>query len=134
AFLQDSALGFGTLAMAYLLRADGLLGTAAANPGGYDLRLRTGHFPGPAKSVILLMQSGGPSQVDLFDPKPELQKRHGQRHPGQVESFQPGSHDNQLMACAYKFRRHGQCGMDFSELLPHLGGVADDLCMVRSMY
>jgi hypothetical protein len=99
-----------------------------------DLRARPGHFPGQARSVILLMQSGGPSQVDLFDPKPELQRRGGQRHPGQVESFQPGSQDNRLMACAYLFRRHGQSGMDFSELLPHLGSVADRLCMVRSMY
>jgi len=134
AFLEESALGFGTLAMAYLLQADGVLGTASANPGGADLRPRPGHFPGRAKSIILLMQSGGPSQVDLFDPKPELEKRDGQRHPGQVESFQPGSNANLLMAGGFRFRKHGQSGMEFSELLPHLAGVADDICMVRSMY
>src|SRR5947199_4141341 len=132
AFLQQSGLGLGTLALAHLLHADGLLAAESA-PGGADLRPRSGHFPAPAKAVILLVQAGGPSQVDLFDPKPELQKRDGQKHPGKVESFQPGSHANQLMGCAYKFRKHGQCGMDFSELLPHLGTVADDVCMVRSM-
>ncbi len=131
AFLHQSGLGLGTLALAYLLHADK---RGNASPGGMDLRPRPGHFPGRASSVIFLTQSGGPSQVDLFDPKPELQRRDGQRHPGQVESFQPGSHDNRLMACAYRFRRHGHSGMDFCELLPHLGSVADDLCMVRSMY
>jgi hypothetical protein len=132
-FLQESALGFGTLAMAYLLQSEGLLGTAAS-PGGMDLRPRSGHFPGRARSVILLMQSGGPSHMDLFDPKPELDRRHGQTHPGPVESFQPGSNANQLMSGGFRFRRHGCSGMDFSELLPHLGGVADELCMIRSMY
>jgi hypothetical protein len=134
AFLQDSGIGLGTLAVAYLLHADGQLRSAGpAGPGGTDLRPRPGHFPARARSVILLMQAGGPSQVDLFDPRPELQRRDGQRHPGRVESFQPGSQDNRLMASAYRFRKHGQAGMDFSELLPYLGGVADQLCMVRSM-
>jgi hypothetical protein len=132
AFLQQSGLGFGTLALAHLLHADGLL-AAAAVPGGADLSPRPGHFPAQARAVILLMQAGGPSQVDLFDPKPELQQRNGQKHPGKVESFQPGSQANLLMASAYRFRKHGRSGMDFSELLPHLGGVADELCMVRSM-
>ena len=134
AFLQDAALGFGTLALAHLLQTDRLLGTAWASPGGYDLAPRIGHLRGRAKSIILLMQSGGPSQVDLFDPKPELEKRNGQRHPGQVESFQPGSQSNLLMAGGFRFRKHGHSGMEFSELLPHLAGVADDICMVRSMY
>jgi hypothetical protein len=135
--LEHTGFGLGTVALAYLLNAEGLLAAStrsASGPGGSDLRPRAGHFPGKAKAVIVLMQSGGPSQVDLFDPKPELQKRHGQKHPGEVESFQPGSHENRLMASPYRFRKHGRCGMPFSELLPHLGGVADELCMVRSMY
>jgi hypothetical protein len=133
AWLQSN-LGFGALAAAYLLHADGFLGATQASPGGTDMRPRTGHFSGRATSVIFLMQSGGPSQVDLFDPKPELQRRDGQRHPGEVESFQPGSHDNRLMASGSRFRRHGQSGMDFCELLPHMGEMADDWCMVRSMF
>ncbi len=133
-FLQQTGLGFGTLALASLLGQDGLLAAGAAvGPGGADLRPRPGHFPARARSVIMLLQVGGPSQVDLFDPKPELQKRDGQKHPEKVESFQPGSQANLLMASPFRFRRHGRCGMDFSELLPHLAGAADDLCMVRSM-
>jgi hypothetical protein len=131
-FLRQSGLGLGTMALAHLLRADGLL--AAETPAGDNLLPRAGHHGARAKAVILLLQAGGPSQVDLFDPKPDLQKRGGQKHPGTVESFQPGSQDNRLMASPFRFRRHGRCGMDFSELLPHLGGVADELCMVRSAY
>ncbi|MEX2559870.1 MAG: DUF1501 domain-containing protein, partial [Pirellulales bacterium] len=66
--------------------------------------------------------------------KPELAKRHGQKHPDQVESFQPGSQTNELMGSPFKFRRYGSCGMEFSELLPQLGSLADDLCLVRSMF
>ena len=104
-------------------------------PGRAELIYRrgSGTFPARARSVILLMQNGGPSQVDLFDPKPELQKRSGQRHPQQVESFQPGSQANLLMGSAFRFRKHGECGMELSELLPHIGSVADDICLVRSM-
>jgi hypothetical protein len=136
--LRQSSLGFGTLALAYLLQADRLLAeeaSAPARPGrSLDLRPRPGHFPARARSVILLFQNGGPSQVDLFDPKPELSKRHGQRHSERFESFQPGSDSNTLMASPFRFQHHGECGMDFSRLLPHLGSVADDLCMVRSMF
>src|SRR5690349_16528797 len=78
-FLWQSGLGFGTIALASLLRAEGLLAAPASAPGGADLRARPGHFPGRARSAILLLQGGGPSQVDLFDPKPELQKRNGQK-------------------------------------------------------
>jgi hypothetical protein len=131
--LSETGLGLGTLALAHLLNAD-LAEARTDGPGGADLRPRRGHLPARAKSVVLLMQIGGPSQVDLFDPKPELQKRDGQKHPGKVESFQPGSDANRLMASSFRFRRHGRCGMDFCELLPHLGSVADDICMVRSMY
>src|SRR4051794_15045487 len=79
-FLRETGLGVGTLALAHLLQQDGLLNAVAPprrSPGGADLRPRPGHFPAQAKAVIMLMQIGGPSQVDLFDPKPELQKRHG---------------------------------------------------------
>ena len=133
-FLRHSGLGVGTIALAHLLRTENRLVAAETPPNGLDLRPQPSHFSARAKAVILLLQGGGPSQVDLFDPKPELQKRDKQKHPTTVESFQPGSNANQLMASPFKFRRHGQCGMDFCELLPHMGGVADELCMVRSAY
>jgi len=133
-FLRYSGLGFGSLALAHLMQSENLLGDTAAPPEGYTLRAKPPHFPPRAKAVIQLFQMGGPSQMDLFDPKPELQKRDGQKHVDEVESFQPGSESNMLKGTPFKFSRHGECGMDFSELLPHLASVADELCMIRSMY
>lgn len=122
--LQSSGLGFGSLALACLLEE------ASASSSS---RPRT-HFPARARSVILLMQNGGPSQMDLFDPKPELTRRHGQVHEVRVEMFQNGSEANKLLRSPFRFHRRGQCGMEMSEVLPHLGSVADDVCLVRSMY
>lgn len=92
------------------------------------------HFAPRAKSVIFLVHNGDPSHVDLFDPKPELQRRHGRKHSEDVDHFQPGSESNMLMGSPFKFRRHGERGMQFSDLVSNLGSVADDLCMVRSMF
>ena len=83
--------------------------------------------------MIQLYQEGGPSHLDLFDPKPELVKLNGQPHPQGVETFMKGN-KNVLMASPFQFRHHGQCGMELSELIPRLGSVADDLCLVRSMH
>ena len=132
--LKTGALGFGTLALSCLGRPhDGTLAQAAlAQPN--DLRPRSGHFDGPAKSFIMMMQNGGPGQMDLFDPKPDLAKYDGKVHTEKVEMFQPGSEGNTLLASPLAFRRYGQSGMQMAEILPHLGSVADDICLVRSMY
>src|SRR6202023_29638 len=90
--------------------------------------------PPRATSVIMLMQVGGPSHIDLFDPKPELQKRDGQEYSGDAETLQPGSETKKLLASPFTSRRHGQGGMEISELLPSIGSVADDVCLDRSMY
>jgi hypothetical protein len=82
----------------------------------------------------MLMQVGGPSQIDLFDPKPELSRRHGQEYRGDVEVLQPGSETKKLMASPFRFQPRGHCGMELSDLIPWIGSVADDLCLVRSMY
>ncbi len=134
-FLASSGLGFGSLALACLLNDDRLLADEARQAKVHnDLRPRPGHFRPQARAMIQLYQEGGPSQMDLFDPKPELTKRDGQPHPMGVEAFSAASNKNTLMASPFKFQRHGQCGMDMSELLPHLGSIADDLCLVRSMH
>lgn len=135
--LRDSGLGLGSMALAYLLQQDGLLARdtqAAYTHPPRDLRSRPGHRSACATSVIMLMQTGGPSQMDLFDPKPELQRRDGEIYSSKFESFQPGSQENKLMASPFKFQRSGQCGMEFSDMVPHLASVADDMCMVRSMF
>jgi hypothetical protein len=124
--LRASGLGFGGLALTYLLHAND---TPA--PAG---RVGVPHRAARAKAVIMLVQNGGPSQMDLFDPKPELTKRTGQVHDTRVETFQKGSEANKLLATPFKFHRRGRCGMEMSEVIPHLGTVADDVCLVRSMY
>jgi len=133
--LQLSGLGLGSLACEYLRQTEAAAASSAHHAaGGINLRTRTPHQPGRAKSVILLMQNGGPSQMDLFDPKPELQKHHGMQHSIKVEMFQTGSEQNTLMGSPLRFARHGECGMELSEVIPHIGSVADELCLVRSMH
>src|SRR5437763_13759960 len=95
--LQRSGLGFGGLALTYLLNSDGLLGAESLRP-------RSGHFPAQAKAVIQFMQNGGPSQMDLFDPKPELQKRSGKPSPQSVETFQMGNTQS-LLGSPFKFHK-----------------------------
>lgn len=131
-FLADTGLGFGALALTHLLQADGF--SASPRTQRTDLTPKPPHFPAQAKAVIQLFHHGGPSQMDLFDPKSELQSRGGQKHPEKVESFQPGSEPNELMASPFKFSRHGKSGMDFSELVPNMASLADEWCMVRSMH
>ena len=122
AFLQASAHGFGGIALASMLDA-----------GEY-------HLPARAKRVIYLFQSGGPSQADLFDPKPGLEKHRGQELPDSVRGTQRittmTSRQEKLPVAPtnYKFRRHGESGIEFSDLMPHLGALADELCVVRSMH
>jgi hypothetical protein len=82
----------------------------------------------------MLMQNGGPGQMELFDPKPQLARMSGQTFGEKVEMFQKGSEGNKLLASPFRFRPAGQCGMELSEVIPHLAGVADDICLVRSMH
>jgi hypothetical protein len=119
-FLAGLGGGFGSLALHGLLAAESAPRSSA-------------HRPARARAVIQLFQNGGPSQMDLFDPKPELTRRNGQPHPEKVETFQLGN-KNVLLGSPFRFSRHGQCGMELSELIPHLAGCADDLCLVRSMH
>lgn len=121
-WLRTSGLGIGGLAL------DWLLGQGSARADGAR------HFAGRADAVILLMQNGGPSQMDLFDPKPELKRREGQVHDERVEMFQRGSEANRLLATPFRFHRRGRSGMELSEVIPHIGSIADDLCLVRSMF
>lgn len=95
----------------------------------------TGSTPrrgGKAKAAICLFQHGGPSQMDLFDPKIELTKRHGQKYQGELEVHFHTKQGN-LLASPYKFQKCGEVGMELSELLPYTARIADDLTLVRSM-
>ena len=131
--LELAGLGLGGVALKSLLAGE--RNPASANVAhGHDLRPKSPHFQPRAKSVILMMQNGAPSQMDLFDPKPELNRRDGQVHVEKVETFQKGSENNRLAGTPFSFRKYGACGMDFSDQVPHLASLADQWCMVRSMH
>src|SRR5262249_9653957 len=100
---------------------------------GMSLRPKTGHFPARARAVIQFMQNGGPSQMDLFDPKPELQKRNGKPIPTSVETFQMGN-TRSLLASPFRFHCPGRGRRGLGEALPYLGEIADDITLVRSMH
>ena len=128
--LEMTGLGFGSLALAGLVESESL---RAAGPVYNDLKPREGHFPARAKAVIQFCQNGGPSQMDLFDPKPELSRRAGQPHPDGVEIHQPNN-DNVLMPSPFEFRQHGESGMTLADILPHQATQVDEMCLIRSMY
>jgi hypothetical protein len=122
----------GGLALSWLLARDGYASGSEANP----LAARPPHFAARADAVIFLFMVGGPSQVDLFDPKPELARRHGQPLPESfgrpVSQFTKG--DTPLLASTRKFARHGRSGLEVSDLLPHLATCVDDIAFLRSCW
>jgi hypothetical protein len=129
-FLANYAGGIGAFALSHLLRNE-----ARAEPGsrrGNPLLQVPPHHPPRAKSVICLFQHGGPSQMDLFDAKPQLSRHNGKPYPGKIEAHFDHQSTN-LLGSPFRFRPHGECGMELSELLPHTGAIADDLTLVRSM-
>lgn len=130
--LASFGAGFGTLALRGLLASEA---TAAESRRNNPLAVRSPHFAPRAKSVIFLFMYGGPSHIDLFDPKPELAKWHGKPIPvfNQEDVFRKGS-KNAALASPFKFTKHGQAGLDVSEVFPHLSKLADDLCVIRSMH
>ena len=127
-FLRRSLAGIGTLALADLMQ-----GAAAADP----LSPRAPHFPAKAKNVIFLFQEGAPSQMDLFDPKPELTRWHGQSLPPSMTKdmklafIKPTA---KILASPRKFAPCGQSGVELSDLIPHMSKHADDICLIRSMH
>ena len=130
-FLQTSAHGFGGLTLGSLLASE----SAEASPA-----LSVTHLPAKAKRVIWLFQSGGPSQSDLFDPKPALEKHRGEELPESVRGSQRittmTSKQTSLSVSPsrFRFRPRGECGLEISDAMPHLASIADELCLVRSMH
>ncbi len=126
AFLARYAGGIGALAMSQLLTND--LRAEVTAPG---MGARTG--TARAKRVICLFQHGGPSQMDLFDPKPELQKWHGKPYPGGEIEVHFDKQQGNVLGSPFSFAKHGESGMELCEHLPHTARIADDICLVRSM-
>lgn len=128
-FLARQAHGIGLIALSQLL---GLgvspLGAASARPAAP----RGPHHAAKAKNVIFIFMAGGPSHLDLFDPKPQMARWHGQRPPAGL--VDPTIMLGNVMASPRVFQPHGQSGLPFSDLLPHTGSVADELCVIRSLH
>ena len=131
-FLRECGVGLGGIALAQLMQREARAGTALKNP----------FTPKPppqvakAKRVIYMFHAGAPSHLDLFDYKPELSKRDGQLPPAELLKDYRSAFINPnsaLLGTKFKFQRYGKSGMELSELLPHIGKLADDICMIRSM-
>ena len=133
-FLAKSVMGFGALGLASLLNPTSLLGNATTELPSLP------HFAPKAKRVIYLFQSGAPSQIELFDHKPLLNKMTGEELPESVRKGQRltgmtgGQASFPLAGSLFSSQRHGQAGAEISELLPYTAQIADELCIVRSMY
>ena len=141
-FLTSTASGLGMLAFASLLKVDGLPAGEARKVAGAisesPLAKKLSHFAPKANACIFFFMEGAPSQMDLFDPKPKLNELNGQKLPDslteKVRFAFIQKESAVLMGSSRKFQKHGQCGMELSELLPHIGSCADDIALVRSMH
>ena len=134
-FFGRSATGIGTAALATLLGAD-----ATARDDVDPLMEKLSHFAPKAKRVIYLFQSGAPSQLDLFDYKPKMKEMYDKELPDSIRQGQriTGMTSGQArFPCAptvFEFKKHGESGAEISELLPHISGIADELCFIKTMH
>lgn len=129
-FFESCGIGVGSMALSFLM-------AAPAPNGGNPLQPKKTHLAPKAKNVIFLFMAGGPSQLDMFEHKPELTRLNGQPIPesytaGKRFAFMDSSHRNNLLATKYTFGQHGQSGMWVSNLLPHTASIVDDLCFVTT--
>lgn len=137
-FLATSSCGLGTLALASLLKQDGLLAEGGLSSGMNPLDERLAHYAPKAERCIFIFLEGGPSQMDLFDPKPLLNEYDGKPLPDSLVGDQKFAFLQKetatVMGTKRVFKKHGQCGMEISDLLPHIASCADDIALIRSMH
>lgn len=137
-FLTSTACGLGAAGLGSALLADGMLSAAETGSTVNPLAPKSTHFEPRAKACIFFLFEGAPSQLDLFTPKPKLNELHGQPLPKEmtdkVRFAFIKKESATLMGSQRRWGQHGDCGMVFSDLLPHIAGCADDLLMVRSMH
>ena len=140
-FLADAGIGLGAIALTHLLSRQGLLGATVSGKEsirpdiqpGSPYAPRTPHFSPRARNVLLIFCSGACSQLDTFDYKPELIRRHGQPMPGNEKLITFQGEQGALNKSPWEFRPRGQSGKMISDLVPHLGALADELCFIHSM-
>ncbi|MDG2126192.1 MAG: DUF1501 domain-containing protein [Verrucomicrobiales bacterium] len=136
-FLRSQGMGMGSVALAWLLQREGLLGAPVRPelaPVSYDLKPKHAGVEPQAKAMISLFMQGGPSHIDLFDPKPELEKYDGQAFPGKIKYDNAAQASSKVLASPWAFERCGESGMEVSELLPYFKEIVDDVTLVRSMH
>jgi hypothetical protein len=136
-FLCENAMGIGAVALAWLLQQDKLLASPKNIPKEkphFDLLPKRTRFEPQATAMISLFQHGGPAHMDLTDPKPELTKFGGTDFKDDVKYSFVNQASKKLLASPFRFRKHGECGTEFSELLPEIGSIADDICLLRGMH
>lgn len=131
-FLRDCGVGLAGIAAGALTARQATAASESTNP----LAPRQPHFPAKAKRVIYMFNAGAPSHLELFDNKPELTKRNGQLPPAELLKGYRAAFINPnsaLLGPKFKYERHGQCGMELSEVLPHTASIADDICLIRTL-
>ena len=136
-FLTENAMGVGLVALASLLKDEQLLAkpkSVKLGPQVFDLTPKKPHFQPRAKAMISLFQHGGPSHMDLTDPKPELSRLDGKTFDGKIAYSFIKRASKRLKGTPWKFKKHGECGTEISELLPGLSSIVDDVCLIRSMH
>jgi len=135
-FLYNSACSIGSVALMSMLQKEGLL--AADDSSVNPLAVKKPHFPAKAKNCIFIFLAGGPSHLDMYDPKPKLQQYNGQALPKELIEKVRFAFINKdtatLIGSPRKFAPSGQCGMELSDILPHLKTCTDDLALVRTLY
>jgi len=132
-FLRDCGVGLAGIAAGSLLAKDSPQAIASEGKG---LAPKAPHFEAKAKRVVYMFQAGAPSQLELFENKPELTKRNGQLPPKELlEGYRAAfiNPNSALLGSKHPFKRYGQCGMELGELVPSIGSIADDICVIRSM-
>jgi hypothetical protein len=135
-FFQQCGVGLAGMAIYPWMNSSSEAGPPTQSTTKSPLSPKQPHFPAKAKRVIYMFHAGAPSHLELFDPKPELTKRNGQLPPAELLAGYRAAFINPnsaLLGPKFGFEKRGKCGMELSELLPHLGGIADEITLVRSM-
>jgi len=135
-FLRQGAFGLGPLALSWMLDRDQAFANPpkpALEPPTFDMLAKSPRAPARANAMISLWMQGGPSHHDLFDPKPEMAKWDGQPYPGEVQYDNAAQASSKVFHSPWKFAPRGECGMELSEIIPHISAIADDICLLRGM-
>lgn len=137
AFLKASVAGVGAVGLSFLADESEAIAKPAKPelaPKSFDLTAKQPHYEPQAKAMISLWMQGGPSHHDLFDPKPEMKKYDGKTFPGEIKYDNAAQSSSKVLATPWSFRPHGESGTEFSELIPNIGSIADDICLIRSTH